>query len=108
MGSTAEHQALIKKILLEFGSRKNIRLWPNNTGKIAVEKRFIKFGLNGSADIIGIASDGIFISIEVKTGESKQTTAQKRFEAMINNFNGIYFVARSVEDCYAPLNKYCD
>jgi hypothetical protein len=46
----------------------------------------------------GILDDGRRIEIEVKTPSGRQSEQQKRFQDMIEKFNGIYILARSVED----------
>jgi hypothetical protein len=60
--------------------------------------RIVKFGTPGAADLSGILEDGRRIEIEVKTATGRQSEQQKRFQAMIEKFNGIYILARSIED----------
>ena len=98
MGSTEEHQELVKKILIKFGSGSDYRLWPNNTGKAFRGGRLLSFGLKGSADIMGLRKDGRLVAIEVKTGKAKQNKDQINFMNMVRSFNGIYILARSVEE----------
>jgi hypothetical protein len=105
MSSYHDHQILVTKILCELSKNKNIRVWANSTGvaKSLDDERFIKYGLNGSADIIGIAfrqdkNIGQFLAIEVKTGKATQSAAQKNFEKMIKDRGGVYILARSVLD----------
>ena len=99
-GSVDEHQRLVAQILLKFGSNHKLKIWKNatGTGKSHDGKRFIRYGLKGSADIIGIMEpNGKFIAIEVKTGNAKQSKQQKIFEQMVTKSGGIYIVARSVQ-----------
>lgn len=96
MGSIEEHQELVNDILLEFGRKAT--LWANNTGKAFRGKRLLSFGLKGSGDIAGILQGGKAIYIEVKTGNAKQTKDQKNFERMVLKREGIYILARSLED----------
>lgn len=98
MGSTEEHQELVKQILIRFGSGSDFRLWPNNTGKAFRGRRLLSFGLKGSSDILGLRKDGRLVAIEVKTGNAKQNQDQINFMNMVRNFNGIYILARSIED----------
>ena len=97
------HQVLVTQILCELSKNKNIRVWRNDTGaaKSIDGDRFIKYGLVGSADIIGInylehLRIGQFVAIEVKTGSARQSDAQKNFEKMILSRGGVYILARSV------------
>lgn len=63
----------------------------------------VRFGLVGSADIIGILKGGTFLAIEVKTGKARQSKQQLAFQKMITDFGGHYLVARSVDDVLAFL-----
>jgi len=75
-----------------------IRIWKNTTGSAQINGRYIKFGLIGSSDLIGLSNKGQFIAIECKTGNAKQSPQQILFQKMIEKFNGIYVLARKVED----------
>lgn len=96
--------AIQQAILAEFGARSDLRLWRQNTGA-AVTKQgsLVRFGIPGQADISGIRSDGVRIEIEVKTARGRQSQAQRRWQAMIEKHNGIYILARSVDDVRAIL-----
>ena len=58
----------------------------------------------GSGDIIGIAPDGRFIAIEVKTQTGRATDEQIRFVEAVRRKGGIAGVCRSVEDALALLS----
>ena len=60
-------------------------------------QRIIKYGLNGSSDILGISS-GIFLAVEIKIGADKQRPDQINFQKMIQSCGGIYEIIRSEED----------
>ncbi len=95
---TAEHSKLVNEILLVYGARKDLTLWKNATGAVKIGERFLRFGLKGSPDILGIADGGTFVGIEVKTGAAKQTPEQRLFEAMVWRRGGVYVVARCMQD----------
>ncbi len=117
MTTESQTQAAILKYL---GNRKDCRVWRNNTGKIADRTgRVVSFGLQGSADIIGIrkvecflrmGSRGIwdavsehagqFLAVEVKSDTGRQSKAQRNFQTMVEAFGGLYILARRVEDLY--------
>lgn len=88
------HAETIKQILALCGSLPFCRIWPNNTGAVASadKKRFIRYGLKGSADISGILEGGRRLEIEVKTGEAKQSCRQVDFQRMIEKFGGVYIL----------------
>lgn len=75
--------------------------WRNETGcaRSFDGKRVIKYGLKGSADILGlIGPNGKLLAIEVKVGRDTQSVDQQIFEREITKLGGIYFVAHCVED----------
>lgn len=112
--------AVQSDILLDMSSWQNTFIWRNNTGMawqgekvrasvgatITVEPgmvilrkgRPVKFGLEGSADIIGVSA-GVAVAAEVKkvvTG--RQSEQQSRFQAAWEKAGGCYMLVRSVED----------
>lgn len=71
------------------------RVWSNNTGSVITrDNRRVTFGLKGSADIIGIDDQGKFVAIEIKTGNAKQSPAQKAFEVMVKIRGGRYYLIK--------------
>lgn len=71
------------------------RVWANNSGAVKVMSgRFIRFGLKGSSDIVGIDGSGKFIAIEVKTGKAVQSMQQKMFMKMIQERGGRFYLVR--------------
>src|SRR3990167_4267144 len=109
------HAKLLAEILLAFGSRDDLLLWPNSVG-VAVTpdlKRIVRYGTPGSADILGVwhrkyteedpdgftlISYGQAIAIEVKVGRDVQSKKQKVWQAAFEAMGGTYILARSVED----------
>jgi hypothetical protein len=59
----------------------------------------------GTPDICGILGDGSgrWLGIEVKAGRDQMREAQLAFRDMILSANGVYLVARGVEDTLADL-----
>ena len=92
----AELQA---EILLAVGSRPDCRIWRNNTGvgRTLSGQRVIRFGLVGSADLLGILRGGRFLAVEVKTAKGRQSEAQRNFQRMVEAMGGIYVLARDVQ-----------
>lgn len=93
------------RILLEIGSIPWLRVWRNNTGALFDRNnKLVKFGLQGSADILGIMKPhGRFLAIEVKTEKGRQSESQKRFQQMVEDMGGLYILARSPEDVTKAL-----
>lgn len=69
-------------------------VWRNNTGR----RGRVSYGLQGSADIIGITPSGKFIGIECKVGKNKPDQEQIAFGGEISTRKGIYMVAYSSHD----------
>ena len=80
--------------------------WRANTGVARIDKRVVRFGIPGQADLTGILPDGRRLEVEVKSPTGRQTRDQKNFQRMIEKFNGIYVLARSVEDVWNALREH--
>ena len=75
------------------------KFWPQPTGAaFRPGQAMIRYGVLGGGDISGIIRGGFRAEIEIKTGKGKQRDSQINFEMMIRAFDGIYIVARSIED----------
>lgn len=94
-----EHENLVKRVLVSLSSLPRTRVWSNPTGTARSfdGKRVIRYGLIGSADVIGL-SNGRFIAIEIKVGKDYQKEAQKNFQNMIESCGGLYFIVKSEKD----------
>lgn len=75
-------------------------VWRQNTGAYRdPDGRLVRYGLCvGSSDIIGVAPDGRFLAIEVKTKTGRATEAQQRFIAAVIAKGGRAGIARSPEE----------
>jgi hypothetical protein len=68
-------------------------------------RRFVRFStVKGLSDIVGQMVDGRMLAIEVKRPSGRVTEDQKSFIGMVQNSNGVAFVARSVADVFAVLD----
>lgn len=92
-------------ILGYLATRRDIRAARMNTGAARDQRgHFIRFGVPGQADILGIiAPHGRVLAIEVKSQRGQQSQQQRRFQAMIEKFGGLYILARSVADVERAL-----
>jgi hypothetical protein len=82
-------------------------IWRNNVGVLPDRNGVpIRFGLCvGSADLIGIAPDGRFLAVEVKTKTGRVRPEQQRFIDAVNAKGGIAGVARSAEEALDLLRR---
>ena len=89
-------QALILMALSEAGCL----VWRQDTGAYkAPDGRLIRYGLcKGSSDVIGVALDGRFLAVEVKTAVGRVRPEQEAFIAAVRRSGGRAGVARSVDE----------
>jgi hypothetical protein len=75
-------------------------VWRQNTGAYRLpDGRTIRYGLCvGSSDIVGIAPDGRFLAVEVKSERGRASEAQERFVAAVRAAGGRAGIARSAEE----------
>jgi hypothetical protein len=88
----------VLKLCLMALSEAGCMAFRNNVGALADKTgRLIRYGVGGKggADLIGIAPDGIFFAVEVKTATGKPTPEQLTFIAAIRRQGGRAGVARS-------------
>lgn len=84
----------------------NIKAWRNNTGALKDQHgRLVRYGLKGSADIIGILPDDRFLSVECKREGGKVRPEQKQFQDMINSNNGVAVIVHSCDELLQELKK---
>ena len=107
------HAEFVRNLLIELSKIQNVIVWPNQTGvaKSLTGERVIRYGLNGSADITGIAKCeksgiGIRIEIECKVGKDRIRIHQSQFRAMIQAHGGLYIEARNIQETVDTLNEY--
>jgi hypothetical protein len=101
---------LVYLILSTWGAHPALRIWRTNTGvgwfkngeparKSDRDAYPVKFGTPGQGDISGLVGpSGRRLEVECKTERGRQSDDQKSFQRMIENFGGLYVLARSLED----------
>lgn len=83
------------QLLLVMG----IPAWRNNSGATKIGKRFIRFGMKGSSDILGVLPpSGRFLAVECKQPKGRTTPDQDAFLSAVNEAGGLGFVVRSVDE----------
>lgn len=91
----------LQRLILDYLTAKRIFHYRNNSGAMVSEyqgkKRFMRFGLVGSPDIVCI-SGGRYIGIEVKGTGGKQNDNQLIFQQEMMRAGGLYILAYSLED----------
>ncbi len=103
-GSKKEHDKIVAQTLILLGREASHigRFFPNPTGVAYRDRTFhreyVRYGIPGSPDIIGIMIGGFWVGIEIKSGNAKQQKNQRAFQLMINSFGGFYMVAKSADE----------
>lgn len=96
MASEAETQALI---LREFSNHPRCCLWRANTGAVRLGSRFVRFGIKGQTDLMGVLlPTGRALFIEVKSATGRLRPEQDTFRRLVQKFGALWILARSVED----------
>jgi hypothetical protein len=116
----AESESSIQRRIQMALSKAGCIIWRNetagcNTGKVIHKAgdqvtldraNFLSAGLcKGSADLIGIAPNGAFLAVEVKTAKGRTTKEQDNFLLAVNRAGGIGFVARGPEEAVQSLQS---
>ena len=86
--------------------------WRQNTGAMKMPDagrrrgfRFVKFGAAGVSDILGVALDGRMLALEVKTGKTAATAAQRAFVEEVKKRGGRAGVVRDFAAALAVAEK---
>jgi len=91
-----------QKAILQYLNLSGHYCYRNNSGMVFSEykgkKRMWSVGMKGSSDIIGIAKDGKFIAVEVKSKGNKPTLYQHVFLEEVRKRGGYAIVAYSLDD----------
>ena len=90
-------EARILSECLAYLHAKGVFCWRNNSGGTKVNGRFMRFGMAGSPDIIGIVA-GQFFAVEVKAPGGKLSDSQREWHARAERAGCRAYVVRSVEE----------
>lgn len=102
----------IQKQILQYLSLLGIVHWRQNSGAFVVpagagsRRRYVRAGMPGVSDIIGLLPNGRFLAIEVKRPGEQPTELQQAFLSAVNHSGGLAFVARSVNDVQSTLEAH--
>ena len=86
-------------------SAEGCALWRNNVGLALHEGRRVAYGLQkGSADLVGIAPGGRFLSVETKRAKGGIAAhEQELWMLLVRQRGGIAMITTSAEDAVAQL-----
>jgi hypothetical protein len=89
---------VVLKACLELLVALHIFSWRNNSGAVQIGERFLRYGLKGSADILGVLPSGRFLAIECKAPGGVQSPNQKWFQQKIEINGGVYLLVESAAE----------
>jgi hypothetical protein len=103
----ANETALVKSALTML-LYDRITCWRNNTGGAEYEnkdksKRFVRYGIPGASDILGVLPGGRFLAAEAKVGRNKPTDEQWAFLNQVNAAGGLGIWFRSLKELDAKV-----
>ena len=91
-------------ILLKWGAHPRLRLSRQNVGKAEIRGYWVKFGVPGTGDIVGIAAPtGRMVHLECKSKTGKARDAQLAMQRTIRAMGGVYEFCRSLAEADAVL-----
>lgn len=105
-------ESAIQKQILDYLAAKHVLAFRMQTGAIKLDKRFVRFGVAGMADILACpkmleddwgVKHPVFLWLECKTANGKQSDLQKSFQKMVESHGHTYRIVRSIEDLLDAL-----
>lgn len=102
-----QSESVVLKQCLEYLQLRGIFCWRNNSGAVKMGKSFVRFGMPGSSDILGILPNGQFLAVECKR-EKGGILSDKQVEFLnrIKENGGVAVVVHSVNDLEKILTSY--
>lgn len=119
-------KSIVNDTLVELSALSEALVYRNNTGMawqgkrikrpvgttvvvkprmvILEEARPVKFGLEGSGDVMG-AIAGVPVAVELKAATGRQRKAQELFQAAWERAGGLYVLARSAAEAVAAVKR---
>lgn len=103
----ATPESVVLRSCLDYLAIRGIFAYRQNTGAAVTESgSFVRFGLQGGSDIVGILPGGRFLAIECKRSRGGRITQeQANYLAEINRHGGLAMVVRSVDDLILGLRE---
>ena len=93
---------------LELLKLRGVLCWRQNTGALPQiyrgKKRYIRFGVKGMSDIVGILPGGRIICVECKLPGGKLSEDQERFLRLVAQQGGLALVVRDLDELVRGLH----
>ena len=103
-------EALQQQVILDWLAAKRILAFRMNTGAVMVERRLLRFGVIGMADVVAfpwLPGEGHprTLWLEIKSATGRQRPEQKSFAQQVEQHGMHYLLARSVDDVETWLRQ---
>jgi hypothetical protein len=86
---------VVRSILIRYEWDKRVFLRRRNTGAGQFTyKGGVRFGQPGDPDIDGFLLGGRYIAVECKSSTGRQSPEQKAFQAIVEQYGGLYILAK--------------
>jgi hypothetical protein len=104
----APRETTLVAACLQLLALRGVFAWRNNSGAFVLGegkgRRFVRAGMKGSADILGVLPGGRFLAVECKIGRNRPTTAQTAFLNTIRAAGGLALVVWDVKELAEALD----
>ena len=97
-------EAVVLSQCLDYLHKIGVFCWRNNVGGAKVNGRFMRFGMAGSPDIIGIVN-GRFFAVETKAPGGKLSDAQHAWHARAMAAGCDVLVVRSLDELVSHMES---
>ena len=92
----------IQKACLQWLALAKVFAWRNNSAAMVIgegpSRRFLRAGIVGGSDVLGILPGGKLMALEIKRPGGKTTEAQEAFLQRVRDAGGVALVITSVEE----------
>jgi hypothetical protein len=107
MSRPACPESAVLAACIQYLAKAGIIAWRNSTGCARYKgpggPRFVRYGLPGSGDILGILPGGRFLSIQTKSTTGRLSPEQCVWLETVRGAGAVAIVARSVDDLIEGL-----
>jgi Holliday junction resolvase len=101
-----EKEKDVQRAILDYLTLRGIFHYRNNSGAMMSDGgHFVRFGAVGSPDIV-VVDDGIYIGVEVKGTNGKQSENQIAFQEELERAGGVYILAHSLDEFIKRFNSW--
>ena len=99
-------ESLVLQGCLKYLKIKGIFAWRNSVGAVRIGPgRFMRFGLKGSSDIVGILPGGRLLCVECKSQNGRLSEEQRAFLETVRGLGGLALTVKSWQELDKALRE---